>query len=92
MKSIAQLEEEYRKAIDLSEKHKKKAADIRKQIEFQQGKLITQKITAMNMNGAEYDKFIKLLASGKRTVLQAADQALFEREKGGMKTNEKEAT
>ena len=91
MKSIAQLEEEYRKAIDLSEKHKKKAADIRKQIEFQQGKLITQKITAMNMNGAEYDKFIKLLASGKGQYYRRRIRPV-EREKGGMKTNEKEAT
>ena len=76
MKSIEQLEQAYQKEITLAEKHKKTAADIRKQIETQQGKMITQKISALNMNGKEYDMFIKLLASGKNTVLQAADQVL----------------
>lgn len=76
MKTIEQLEQAYQKEIGLSEKHKKTAADIRKQIELQQGKMITQKINALNMSGAEYDRFIKLLGSGKKTVLEAADHVL----------------
>lgn len=91
MKSIEQLEQAYQKEIALSEKHKKTAADIRRQIELQQGKMITQKINALNMTGAEYDTFIRLLSSGKKTVLQAADQALGTQEKGGAKTGEGEA-
>ncbi len=76
MKTIEQLEQAYQKELGLSEKHKKTAADIRRQIELQQGKQITQKINALNMSGAEYDRFIKLLASGKKTVMQVADQVL----------------
>lgn len=91
MKSIEKLEQEYQREITLAEKHKKTAADIRKQIETQQGKMITQKINALNMSGAEYDAFIKLLSTGKKTVLQAADQVL-RMEKGGAKPGEKDAT
>lgn len=76
MKSIEQLEKAYAREVELSEKHKKAAADIRKQMEHLQGKLITQKINSMNMSGPEYDRFIKLLSSGKKTVLEAADQVL----------------
>lgn len=35
----------------------------------------------MNMNGAEYERFIHLLASGKKTVLEAADLALNKNKK-----------
>ena len=84
MKSIEQLEAAYQKELDLVEKHKKAAADIRKQIDHQQGKMIMQSISALNMSGSEYDKFIKLLKSGKKTVLEAAEQVLAARkpEKG----------
>lgn len=92
MKTIEQLEQMYEKEIALSEKHKKAAGDIRKQIETRQGKMITQKINALAMTGAEYDKFYKLLSSGKKTVLEAADQVLGVQERGGMKTSEKEET
>ncbi len=76
MKSMEQLEKMYFKEIELAEKHKKTAADIKKQMELQQGKAISQKINAMNMNGAEYDRFMKLLAGGKKTVLEAAELVL----------------
>lgn len=76
MKSMEQLEKAYLREMELSEKHKKNAADIKKQIELQQGKEITQKINSMKMSGAEYDKFIKLLSGGKKTVLEAASLVL----------------
>lgn len=84
MKSIEQLEQAYQKELALVEKHKKAAADIRKQIEYQQGKRIMQSINDLNMSGSEYDIFNKLLKSGKKTVLEAADQVLAGRknEKG----------
>lgn len=82
MKSIEQLEAAYQKELDLSEKHKRAAADIRKQIEHQQGKAIMQSISALNMSATEYDAFIKLLKSGKKSVLEAADHVLAGREKG----------
>ena len=89
MKSIGQLEQAYLKELGLSEKHKKTAADIKKQIELLQGKLITQKINSMNMNGAEYDRFIKLLSGGKKAVLEAADQVLREKKVGNCETSSK---
>jgi hypothetical protein len=73
---MEQLEAAYQKELFLADKHKKAAADIKKQMEFQQSKTITAKFNAMNMNGAEYERFIHLLASGKKTVLEAADLAL----------------
>lgn len=82
MKSIEQLEQAYRKEVELSEKHKKNAADIKKQMEHLQGRMITQKINALNLTGSEYDRFLKLLGSGKKTVLEAADQAAAVRKAG----------
>lgn len=88
MKSIEQLEAAYQKELDLAEKHKKAAANIRKQIEHQQGEAIMKSINALNMSGSEYDKFKKLLKSGKKNILEAADQVLVgrEEEKGDDKT------
>lgn len=76
MKTMEQLEAAYQKEMSLADKHKKAAVDIKKQMEFQQSKTITAKFNAMNMNGTEYERFIHLLSSGKKTVLEAADLAL----------------
>lgn len=83
MKSMEQLEKNYEKELRLAEQHKKNAADIRKQMEQQMGKLVGQKINTLNMNGAEYDRLMKLLSSGKKSVLEAAELVLG-------KTTEKE--
>ena len=89
MKSMEQLEKAYKKELDLAEKHKKNAADIKKQMELQQGKMISQKINSMNLNGAEYDRLMQLLASGKKTVLEAAEIFLAkpEEKEGGEEDN-----
>lgn len=76
MKSMEQLEKMYAKEIELADKHKKNAADIKKQMELLQGKMIGQKINSLNMNGSEYDKLMKLLSSGKKNVLEAAEIVL----------------
>ena len=90
MKTMEQLEAAYQKELSLAEKHKKAAADIKKQMELLQGKMVIQKINSMNMSGAEYDKFIKLLSSGKKTVLETADLVLSEKQgKGDVKSSEK---
>lgn len=87
MKSMEQLEKMYEKEIDLSERHKKNAADIKKQMELLQGKEVTQKINSLKMSGAEYDRVMKLLSSGKKNVLEAAEIVLgagaVRQEKGG---------
>ncbi len=83
MKSMEQLEKAYQKELELSKKHKKTAEDIKKQMELQQGKAVNQMVNAMNMNGAEYDRFMKLLAGGKKTVLEAAELVLKQSERGG---------
>lgn len=90
MKNMEQLEAAYQKEMGLIEKHKNAAADIKKQMEHLQGKMVVQKINSMNMNGAEYDRFIKLLSSGKKTVLETADQVLGNRqnEKGDVGSSE----
>ncbi len=83
MKSMEQLEKAYQKELELSKKHKKTAEDIKKQMELQQGKAVNQMVNAMNLNGAEYDRFMKLLAGGKKTVLEAAELVLKQSERGG---------
>ncbi len=81
MKNMEQLEAAYKKEMGLIEKHKTLAADIKKQMEHLQGKMVIQKVNSMNMSGAEYDRFIRLLSSGKKTVLETADQVLGNRQK-----------
>lgn len=69
-KSISKLEENYKRELALSEKHKQNAIDIKKEMELLKGNMINQKVKALNLNGAEYDLFMQLL-SGKKTVLEA---------------------
>lgn len=73
---MEQLEKVYEKEMRLSEQHKKNAEDARKQMEHQRQKTFGQKISALNMSGAEYDQLLKLLASGKKTVLEAVETVL----------------
>lgn len=80
MKSMEQLEKNYEKELKLAEQHKKNAADIRKQMDMQMGKVVGQKINSLNMNGAEYDRLMKLLGSGKKSVLEAVELVLGESE------------
>lgn len=73
MKSFEKLEKMYEKEVNLYEMHKKNAADIKRQIDMQKGKIVSQKINTLNLNGSEYDKLMDLLSSGKKTVLEAAE-------------------
>ena len=76
MKSMEQLEKVYEKEMRLSEQHKKNAEDVRKQMEHQRQKTFGQKINALRLSGAEYDLLLKLLASGKKTVMEAVEIVL----------------
>lgn len=76
MKTMEQLEKSYEKEKRLAEQHKKNAADIKKQMELLQGKSVSQKITSLNMSGAEYDRLMKLLSSGKKSVMEAVNLVL----------------
>lgn len=78
MKSFEQLEKMLKKETSLAEQHRKNAADIKKQIEMLKGKEVTQKINTLNLNGAEYDRLMKLLSTDKKTVLEAAESVLGE--------------
>ncbi len=78
MKSIEKLEENYKRELELAEKHKQNASDIRKEIELLKGNMINQKTKALNLSGAEYDQFMKLLESDKKTVLEAIGLVLGE--------------
>lgn len=76
MKSMEQLEKIYEKEMRLSEQHKKNAEDARKQMEYQRQKAFGQKINALNMSSTECDMLLKLLASGKKTVMEAVELVL----------------
>lgn len=93
MKSMEQLEKKYEKELKLAEQHKKNAADIRKQMDLQMGKAVGQKINSLDMNGAEYDRLMKLLGSGKKSVLEAVELVLGEtEEQKGDESGETEAS
>ena len=72
MKSIEALEKARDKELELAEKHKKKAADIEKELEMKKGKMTVKAVNALNLSGQQYDRFLKLL-SNKKTVLEAVE-------------------
>lgn len=73
MKSIEKLEENYKRELELAEKHRQNAIDIKKEIEFLKGSMINQKARTLNLSSAEYDRFIKMLESGRSTVMEAIE-------------------
>ena len=78
MKTFEQLEKLYAKEVSLAEKHKKNASDIKKQMETLKGKAVTEKINTLSLTGTEYDRLMKLLSAGKKTVMEAAEIVLGE--------------
>ena len=72
MKTIEQLEKQMEKELALVEKHKKNAADIKKQIEYQKGNLTIKAVNSLNLNGAEMRQFLNLLKD-KKTVMEAVN-------------------
>lgn len=80
MKSMEKLEEMYKKELELADKHKKCAAEIKNEMEMNKGKEANKKINALNLNGIEYDRFIKLLNADKKTVMEAVNSVLGEGE------------
>lgn len=73
MKTMEQLEKAYEKEKRLAEQHRKNAADYKKQIEQLQYKSVTQKVASFNMSAEEFDAFMKLLNSGKKSVFEAVN-------------------
>jgi len=90
MKSFEALQKTYEKEIELAEKHKQKAADIKKEMEVQRGNVSYKKINALNFTGQEYDKFMRLLDTNKKTVLEAIDLVLGTEEAGREETDTEE--
>ncbi len=73
MKSLEQLIELQKKELELAENHRKKAADLKRQIEIYRCDTAQKKLNALNLTGQEYDRLMSLLSSGKVNVLAAAD-------------------
>ncbi len=72
MKSFEALQKAYEKELQLSEKHKQNAADIKKEIEAQRGKALSKKINSLSLSGQEYDQFLRFL-DGKQTLFEAIE-------------------
>lgn len=81
MRTMEQLEKSYEKEKRLAEQHKKLAADLKKQMEQLQGKNVNQKVASLNMSAEEFDSFMKLLNSSKKSVLEAVNLVMKERVK-----------
>lgn len=73
-------EELKKKEMDLAEKHKNNAADIKKEIELLQGNVIHEKAKALQLTETEYCRFIRMLGSDKKTVMDAINLVLQEKE------------
>lgn len=73
MKSIEYYEKQLQKELNLIEKHKKNATDLRKEIDNLKGKQTVAAVNALNLNGAEYDRFMQLLKQDKKSVIEAID-------------------
>ncbi|MCM1103264.1 MAG: hypothetical protein NC409_04075 [Clostridium sp.] len=81
MKSVEQLTNLLNKEEELVETHRKKAADLRKQIELYRCDIAQKKLNSLNLSGSEYDKVMSLLSSGKSSVLAAAEIVLADKSK-----------
>ena len=79
MKTMEQLKKGYEKEMRLAEQHEKNAADYKKQMEQLQLKNVTQKVISLNMSAKEYDDFMKLLKSGKKSVFEAVNLVIGEK-------------
>ena len=79
MKTMEQLEKAYEKEKRLAEQHRKNAVDYKKQMEQLQYKNVNQKVAALNMSAEEFDAFIKLLNSGKKSVFDAVSLVMGEK-------------
>lgn len=79
MKSVEQLTNLLNKEEELVETHRKKAADLRKQIELYRCDIAQKKLNSLNLSGSEYDKVMSLLSSGKSSVLAAAEIVLADK-------------
>lgn len=82
MKSMEQLTNLLHKEEALIEHHRKKAADLKRQIELYRCDIAQKKINSLNLSGSEYDKVMSLLASGKTNVLAAAEIVLADNNSG----------
>ncbi len=78
MKSMEKLEEMYNKELKLAEDHKKRALDIKNEMDMLKGKETNKKINSLKFNGIEYDKFMRLLDQDKKTVMEAVNNVLGE--------------
>lgn len=76
MKSFEALQKAYEKEVALAEKHKQNANDIKHEMEVLRGKASNKKINALNFTGQEYDRFLRLLDTNKKTVLEAVELVL----------------
>lgn len=88
MKSFEALEKAFKKELELSEKHKQNALDIKKEIELQRGKALSKKINSLNLSGQEYDRFLRLL-DGKNSFLEAVELVLGEKNTESAASDEK---
>lgn len=99
MKTMEQLEKAYEKEMQLAEKHKKitekhkkNATDYKKQFEQLQLKDVTQRVISLNMSAKEYDDFMKLLKSGKKSVFEAVKLVIGEKAEEVKADDNKEET
>ena len=81
MKTMEQLEKAYEKEMRLAEQHRKNAEDYKKQMERRQLDNVTKKVVSLNMSAKEYDDFMKLLKSGKKSVFEAVNLVIGEKAK-----------
>lgn len=68
MKNLDKLQESYEKELELAQKHKKRADELKQKIDEEKSMLLQKKMRELNLTPEEYEKFIDFV-SNKKIVL-----------------------
>lgn len=78
MKTLKQLEQQYEKARANADISRKKALDIKRQIEKQRLCEVQKKLNQLNLSASEFDEFVLFLSGSKEVILNAVRENLFQ--------------
>lgn len=79
-RSIDFYEKQLEKELQLIEKHKRNAADLRKLITRQKGEETVAAVNALNLSSPEHASLMKLLKQDKKAFLKALEAVTREKD------------
>lgn len=73
-KNVQFYEQQLNKELELAEKHKKNAADLKKVIAHMKGEETLAAVNALNLTGSEYSALMKVLKQDKKSFLKVIER------------------